>query len=140
MRAHCDGAFQSVLPELQASINSLKKLTKGQMSEIKSVKKPSKAILTLMTGVCIIMGVEPKMVKREGAYAEYDEDWWTAATSSKVLGNTQLQDILTSFDPAKLDMGIMERLQECTSDEEFNLTNITRASKAAQGKSPRPKF
>ena len=111
------------------------------MSEIKSVKKPSKAILTLMTAVCIILGVEPKMVKREGAYAEYDEDWWTPATSSKVLGNGQLQDILASFDPGKqLTIGIMERLQEYTSDEEFNVTNIARASKAAQGKSPRPKF
>jgi len=102
-------------------VNTLNKLSKAQMTEMKTIKIPSKAVLTLMTAVCVLMGVEPKMVKREGSYAQYDEDWWSSATSNKVLANTQLQDILTNFDPKKIDPETMRRLVKVTSNEEFTL-------------------
>ena len=137
-KAECTQAFSQVVPELQKAVNGLSKLTKAQMTEMKSMKIPSKAILTLMTGICIMLGVEPKMVKREGSYTQYDEDWWSSCTSSKVLANHQLQDILINFKSEKLDSQTMRRLDVVIKDEEFTLANITRASKAAQGKSPRP--
>ena len=93
-----------------------------------------------MTAVTIIMHVKPKMVKREGCYTEYDEDWWTSATSPKVLGNTQLTEILTNFDPEKLDRQMMNKLEVVIKDDDFTLANVTRACKAAEGKSPRPEF
>ena len=129
---------QSCSEALHKTIPGMSNLTKANPTEMKSMKRPSKAVLTLMTGICILLGVEPKMVKREGSYTQYDEDWWSSCTSNKVLANHQLQDILINFKSEKLDSQTMRRLDVVTNDEEFTLANITRASKAAQGKSPRP--
>ena len=88
---------------------------------MKTIKIPSKAVLTLLTAVCVLMGVEPKMVKREGKYTQYDEDYWSPSTSNKVLANTQLIDILSNFDPKKMDPETMRRVAKVTNNDEFTL-------------------
>ena len=66
---------------------------------MRSIKKPSVAVLTLMTAVCILIGVTPKLVKRPDTYAKYDEDWWASTLSNKCLGDPKLQTKLINFDP-----------------------------------------
>mmetsp|Transcript_12587 Transcript_12587/g.19597 ORF Transcript_12587/g.19597 Transcript_12587/m.19597 type:complete len:132 (+) Transcript_12587:1006-1401(+) len=95
------------------------------------IKKPSMAILMLLKGICIILDVEAKKIKKEGAYAEYEEDWWTPATSNKVLGNGRFTETLIGLDPEAFNEEQIARLQEVTEDPEFNVQAIKRASKAA---------
>lgn len=87
IRDQCQRQFDEAVPLLKKAINQLKKLTKSDITEIKTIKKPSVALYTLMQCVCIIMEVPPKRVKCKGELAKYEEDWWAPATSNKVLNN-----------------------------------------------------
>jgi hypothetical protein len=40
-----------------------------------------------MQCVCIIMRVPPKKIRAKGELTKYEDDWWSAATSNKVLNN-----------------------------------------------------
>jgi len=80
------------------------------------------------------MGVPPKKFKRDGDNsAKFEEDYWTPATSGKVLNNFQLVDILSNHDPELLTQEAMQKLKKAQSEEEFNFEMIQKASKAAQG-------
>lgn len=84
---------------LRKAIQGLKKLSKNDVVELKTIKKPSKAVYTLMQCVCIILNVPPNKVKVEGDTARFEDDYWGPATSSKVLNNFSLIDILSNHDP-----------------------------------------
>jgi hypothetical protein len=103
------------------------------LTEIKSIKRPSKAVLTLMKAVCILLDEKPKLTKREGSYTEKNEDWWSAATSNKVLGNSNLLSQLINMDPDSLDKDAMLKVRETIHVEGFTVKDIKRASKAAFG-------
>lgn len=87
IRDECERQFGEAIPGLKDAINGLKKLSKAEITELKAIKRPSQAVYTLLQCVCIIMDVPPRKIKRPDASGEYDEDWWAAATSSKVLNN-----------------------------------------------------
>ena len=76
IRDQCEREFEEAIPQLKKAINGLKKLTKGEITELKTIKKPSPAVYTLMKCVCIIMNVPPKKVKVPGELIKYEEDWW----------------------------------------------------------------
>ena len=101
------------------------------MTELRSVKKPSAALLAIMTAVCILREVGPKKVKREGSYTEYDYDWWSSAL--KVLGNPSLQDTLLRTDPEQLPQQIMDQIEPLIDSEDLSPPNIKKCGKAAQG-------
>jgi hypothetical protein len=42
-------------------------------------------------------------------------------------------EILSNYNPEKLDRDIMLKLDKATAESEFNLDNMRKASKAAQG-------
>ena len=85
----------------------MKKLSKAEITELKTIKRPSQALYTLMQCVCIIMNIPPKKVKVPGELVKYEEDWWQPATSNKVLNNFQLVDILSNHNPEDLTVEIM---------------------------------
>ena len=62
-----------------------------------------------------------------------EDDWWGTATSKEVLGNYQLTEILGNFNPESLDHDIMKKLDDVSSNPDFNLINITKACEAAKG-------
>lgn len=133
IRDECQRQFDEAIPLLKKAIQGLKKLTKSDIVELKTIKKPSKAVYTLMQCVCIIMGVPPSRTKVEGETSRFEEDFWAPATSGKVLNNFQLVDILSNHDPEQLTVEIMQKLKRAQSDEDFNYEGIQKASKAAQG-------
>jgi len=110
-------AQAQIRPVYEQALADLKKLSRPQLTEMKSIKKPSAAILSLMAGVCIVLGVAPKLVRKEGSYTDHDEDWWSSATSSKVLGSPQLLESLLHLQPAELTEERMQKLEQITSQE-----------------------
>lgn len=66
IRDMCEKQFGDAVPLLKKSIKGLKKLTKGEITELKTIKKPTSAVYTLMKCVCILMDVPPERVKIPG--------------------------------------------------------------------------
>jgi len=48
IRKECEKQFEDVVPKLKEAINGLKKLSKAELTELKSIKKPTKCVYTLM--------------------------------------------------------------------------------------------
>ena len=119
---------------LKKAINGLKKLSKSEVGELKTIRRPSKAVYTLMHCVCIVMDVSPRKVKRPDELVKWDEDWWPPATGKEVLNDFRLVDRLSNYNPEDLNGDIMLKLEVAASDPDFTSTNIKKASKAAQGK------
>jgi hypothetical protein len=78
----------------------------------------------MMTAVCLLLGVEPKMVKREGNSNKKEADWWTPAAGPKVLGNGQFLSILAKLDPEGFRNEVMLKVEECLSDPDYTLANV----------------
>jgi hypothetical protein len=79
------------------------------------------------------MDVPPRKIKKPDSQSEYEEDYWMAATSSKVLNNFQLVEILSNYNPEKLNKDIMLKLDKACSNDILNLPQIKKACTAAQG-------
>jgi dynein heavy chain len=79
IRDDCEQKFAAAMPPLKAAINGLKKLSKGDLTELKTIKSPTPVVRSLMTCVCIILDVKPKLVKIPGKVNEFKEDWWATA-------------------------------------------------------------
>ena len=112
------------VPHLKQSINGLKKLTKAEITELKTIKKPSIAVYLLMKCVCILMDLEPKRVKIKDEINKYGDDWWSVAISSKVLNDFRLVEKLSNYNPEKINSEIMIRIGKASQDPEFTLENI----------------
>jgi dynein heavy chain len=82
---------------LKKSVAKMRKLTKGEMTELKSIKKPPKVVLTLMKCVCILMAIKTKKKDPD------DDEWWNTITGPKVLGNFGIIEHLANYDPQKLN-------------------------------------
>ena len=77
------------------------------------------------------MGVPAHRAKTDGDSSRYEEDYWTPATSGKVLNNFQLVEILSNHDPELLTAEVMQKLKKAQAEEEFTYEGIQKASKAA---------
>jgi dynein heavy chain len=134
IKTECQKQFEDVIPKLTEAINSLQKLSKADITELKSIKKPTPAVYTLMQCVCIIMDVEKKQSKKPGPDGKYFIDWWLTAISSSVFGQNNLAEQLSNFDPESLTPAIIKDLLKCQQkNPDLNLENITKACVAARG-------
>ena len=79
------------------------------------------------------MDIPPKREKIPGEIVKYVYDWWQPAISNKVLNNFSIVEILSNYNPEHMNKEIMIKLDKATKEEEFNLENIKKACKAAQG-------
>jgi dynein heavy chain len=114
IRDICEGQFGSAVPMLKKAIKSLKKLSKGEMTELKSIKKPTLAVYTLMKCVCILMDIPPTRSKVPGDSMIYEEDYWQPSISKKVLNNFSIVEILSNYNPEMMNKEIMIKLDKAT--------------------------
>jgi dynein heavy chain len=133
IKDECEKQFAEVVTQLKDAIVALKKLSKGDITELKSIKKPTKCVYTLIQCVCIVMNVEKKQAKKPGPDGKYHTDWWVTASSS-IFANMQLADTLGNFNPDTLTQDIVNTLLKARSEnKEFNEANMTKACTAAKG-------
>jgi dynein heavy chain len=122
------------MPDIEAAIASLKTLSKLELSELKTMRKPPQAIRLLMKAVCIIIEEDPTRVKSKDGQT-YIDDYWPTATGKRVLGNPKLLDILTSYGKSEKELNSesMGTAEEVLTDPDFEYAKIARACTAAKG-------
>ena len=130
----CKEALDKAYPGIQAAIEQLKQLSKLDLSELKTMRKPPKAIRLLMEAVCIVIKEEPTRVKTKDGQS-FTDDYWPTATGKRVLGNPKLLEILTKYgvNDDQLDAEAMAKAEEVLQNPDFEYKNIARACLAAKG-------
>jgi len=135
LEKECRVSLDKAIPDMEEAIEALKQLSKLELSELKTMRKPPKAIKLLMSAICIVINESPMRVKTKDGQ-NFVDDYWPTATGKRVLGNPKLLDILTSYGQmeGQLDPESMEKAEEVLQNPDFDYKNIARACIAAKGK------
>lgn len=130
MRADCQEQLDIVMPELDNARQALQKLSKYEISELKTLKKPPLPVKMVLEAVCNILGVPPARYKKGG---EFVEDYWMAAMGKRVLGDPKILEKLVSFDKVAINKAVIEKLENFIKNPEFDPEVASHASEAAKG-------
>ena len=113
-------------------MNSVDALTKKQLAELRSMKKPPKVVKLVLQTVCMLLGVPPAE-KRSKKTGRPKLSYWKAAQGPEVLGNPRLPGILRSFDRNKVTPEVMMEVEEVLTNGNYSEEKAHTASGAATG-------
>ena len=74
------------MPLLEKALAALNTLTKGDITEVKSMKNPPSVVKLVMESVCHMLGVKPKKVQDPANPSKKIDDYWEG--SQKLLGES----------------------------------------------------
>lgn len=74
------------MPLLEKALAALNTLTKGDITEVKSMKNPPSIVKLVMESVCHMLGVKPKKVQDPTNPSKKVDDYWEG--SQKLLGES----------------------------------------------------
>ncbi|KAH8046935.1 1-aminocyclopropane-1-carboxylate synthase [Aureococcus anophagefferens] len=72
----CQADLDKAMPALEGAIAALKSLSKGDIVEIKAMKKPPDAVKLVMEAVCLMMAVKPDKIKDPNGGNKKIDDYW----------------------------------------------------------------
>jgi len=127
----CEGMLAEAIPALEAAVKALSTLKKGDISEVKAMKKPPDGVKITMEAVCIMLGVPPKKVPNPNGRGKVDDYW--EVSQKKVLSDSKFLDKLKKYDKDNIDPNIMAKVQPFCSRDDFQPDVVLKASKAAAG-------
>ena len=127
----CEGMLAKAIPALEAAVKALSTLKKGDISEVKAMKKPPDGVKITMEAVCIMLGVPPKKVPNPNGRGKVDDYW--EVSQKKVLSDSKFLDKLKKYDKDNIDPAIMKKVTPFVSREDFQPDVVLKASKAAAG-------
>ena len=83
------------MPLLEKALAALNTLTKGDITEVKSMKNPPSIVKLVMESVCHMLGVKPKKVQDPTNPSKKIDDYWEG--SQKLLGESGRASALFPF-------------------------------------------
>ena len=107
--------LDKAMPALQAAVDALNSLNKGDITEIKSFAKPPEKVQMTLEAVCILFGEKP--------------DWDTA---KKLMNDANFLQSLFDFDKDAIPEARLKKLKKYTTNEEFTPELVGKVSKAAK--------
>jgi hypothetical protein len=101
------------------------------INELRSLKHPPPTIVGLLTAVCLILKVPPKMKLIPGTINDYEPDFWNVAIGPQVLSSHDILTKLSAIDPTGLDQKVMSNIEKLMDGPDFSFIQIERACFAA---------
>lgn len=121
--------LDEALPALEAAVQSLKKLNKGDITEVKALGKPPEGVRKVMKGVCIMFEVKPKMVADPSGTGPKVEDYWPM-TGGLLVNPQKFLDSLFAYDKENIPAKVIVKIKPLIDDPEFTPEAISKVSKA----------
>ncbi|CAN0589569.1 unnamed protein product, partial [Ectocarpus sp. 12 AP-2014] len=94
LKASCETDLAEALPALESAVSALKSLSKGDIVEVKAMKKPPAAVKLVMEAVCIMMGVKPDKIKDPNGGTKKVDDYWGPAQKNLLGDSRFLQNLM----------------------------------------------
>lgn len=127
----CDAHMEAARPALNAALAALNTLTSNDITFVKSMKNPPKAVKLVMEAVCIIKDIKPDRIPDPATGKTIDEYW---TSSKKLLNDIKFLEQLINFDKDNIPPKIMKTINEkYLTNPEFDPEKVKNASIAAQG-------
>eukprot|EP00434_Breviolum_minutum_P002108 symbB.v1.2.001863.t2/scaffold77.1/size347087/34 len=131
MKEECQADLDKALPALNAALDALKSLKKGDIVEVKNMKSPPEGVITVSKALCWMFDVKPKKVTAEDGRTKID-DYWEPSKKS-LWGDSKMLDRLLGYDKDHIPVEVIEKLKPLEDDPEFDPEAIKKASTAAFG-------
>jgi dynein heavy chain len=133
LKASCEHDLADAIPAMESAIKALKTLSKGDIVEVKSMKKPPGGVKLTMEAVCIMMGVKPKMVPNpEGKKPAKIPDYWEPA-QKELLNDTHFLQNLMDYDKDNIPLEVMAKVEPYAALDDFQPKVVQKGSVAAAG-------
>eukprot|EP00929_Paragymnodinium_shiwhaense_P038462 TRINITY_DN20312_c0_g2_i4.p1 TRINITY_DN20312_c0_g2~~TRINITY_DN20312_c0_g2_i4.p1 ORF type:complete len:4213 (-),score=1296.02 TRINITY_DN20312_c0_g2_i4:279-12917(-) len=131
MKEDCQADLDQAIPALNAALDALKTLKKGDIVEVKNMKTPPDGVINVSKALCLCFDVKPKKVTAPDGRTKID-DYWEPSKKS-LWGDPKLLDRLLGFDKDHIPEEIMSKLKPLEDDPNFDPQVIHKASVAAFG-------
>ncbi|KAJ8667915.1 hypothetical protein QAD02_009578 [Eretmocerus hayati] len=128
IRDEAEADLSTARPMLQAAEASLKALNKGDITEVKAMKRPPVGVVLVMEAICIIKKVKPKKIAGERP-GEKLNDYWTPAT--QLLADAgQFLSSLENYNKDELTEDMIKKLSEYIENPNFQPKKVMKISRA----------
>ena len=115
MRDDAQADLDEALPAYYAAIKSLKSLNKGDLTELKGFTKPPELVVTVMEGVCLLLG-------RKTTWEE----------AKKLLGEMNMLKMLEEYDKDHIPPAVERKLKKYIDNPDFVPDKVQKVSAAAK--------
>ncbi|KAF1789121.1 P-loop containing nucleoside triphosphate hydrolase [Phytophthora cactorum] len=132
IKESCEAELAEAIPALENAVKALQTLTKGDITEIKAMKKPPDGVKLVMEAVCIMMRVPPVKVKDPAGGTKKVDDYWGPAQKT-LLGDTRFLQNLLEYDKDNIPVEAMDKVRPYAANPDFQAEKIRKASVAASG-------
>ncbi|KAF4658988.1 hypothetical protein FOL47_007767, partial [Perkinsus chesapeaki] len=129
--ADCQKDLAAAMPALEAAVDALSKLSKGDITEVKAMKTPPGGVVLVAQALCYFFGVKPNKVPAPDGKGKVDDFWEPA--KKELLGDPRLLDRLINFDKDNISEEAMKKVKPLYDDPNFEPEVIKKASIAAMG-------
>lgn len=99
LKDSCEANLSEALPALHSALKALKSLSKKDIVEVKSMKRPPAGVRLTMEMVCLMKEVKPKTVNKGDSMGSVEFDYWEPA--KKMMGDTHFLQTLFDYDKVK---------------------------------------
>eukprot|EP00003_Mantamonas_plastica_P009854 TRINITY_DN1922_c0_g1_i3.p1 TRINITY_DN1922_c0_g1~~TRINITY_DN1922_c0_g1_i3.p1 ORF type:complete len:2408 (+),score=832.24 TRINITY_DN1922_c0_g1_i3:887-8110(+) len=127
IRDECSANLAEAEPLLAEALESLKNLTKDNITEVRALRNPPPQVKFTMEAVCILMGLKPDRVRTpRGIQNEY----WSV--SLKLLADQDFRSKLIDYDKENIPPSAIRQVQKYVKHPDFVPAKVGAASKAAK--------
>lgn len=116
--------MQEATPVFKHAVEGLLQITKKEIDELKTIVRPLSTIRTLLTAVCLILDVSPTVISNKETNYKNVKCYWTAAISSKLMGDRNIIHRMTQIDPTKIQRDTMVALEKLIDTGEISAEKV----------------
>ncbi|KAK3261161.1 hypothetical protein CYMTET_29916, partial [Cymbomonas tetramitiformis] len=127
----CEQELSVAMPMLDAALSALNTLTKGDITEVKSMKSPPAGVKLVMEAICIMRNIKPKRINDPAGGIKKVDDYW--GPSQALLAEPNFLEQLQTFDKDNIPPKTVEAIRPYVNNEMFDPAVVKKASNAAYG-------
>ncbi|EFJ50020.1 dynein heavy chain 6 [Volvox carteri f. nagariensis] len=131
IKDECEADLAVALPLLESALKALDTLTKADITEVKAMKNPPKAVKVVMEAVCQMLSIKPNKVNDPANPARKINDYW--GPSQGLLADTKFLDTLRAYDKDNIPPPIIAAVRPYLDMDDFDPAVVKKASAAAYG-------
>ena len=117
LKLHAEAELEKAKPALLSAIKAVAELSKDDIAELKKVNRPTDAVQLALK--CTLVFLKAPAT-----------DWPTA---QRTMADIKFLDRLINYEKDQITPQLLSKIIAITSQKEFNIEVMTRASKAAGG-------
>lgn len=126
----CANDLAQAMPVLEAAVAALDTLTSSELSEVKAMRNPPRAVKLVMECLCVMKNISPARVPDPAGTGRMILDYWEVS-KKLVLSDPKLLKSLKEYDKDNIPPAVIKKIRKYFTMPEFDINQIKKTSRAA---------